>query len=501
MKFKHILLLLLVNLIVSCTSDFEDMNIDKKNPASVTGESLFTNAQIQMNDQISSTDVNLNVWKLWAQYWTETTYTDEANYDIVNRTIADNTFRAFYRDVLKDFDEAAKIIAKYPDIYPGDDVIKANKLYIIDLLTVYIYQELVNTFGDIPYTEALNIENLSPVYDDAATIYNDLMKRVNAAIAGLDDSYGNFGNADLFYAGDADAWFKFANSLKLKLAINVADVPGKVGFDPKAEAEAAVKAGVFTSSNDDAKLIYDWAVPNTNTLYEDLVLSGRHDFVPTNTIVDIMNTLSDPRSDVYFDVKRDTSTEDGVEKLAYLGGEYGYSSPWSSYSHVGAPMHKPEYPGFVITYSEVQFYLAEAAERGWDVNGSAESFYNEGIKASIVNDWGLLIADYQTYIAKPEVAYATASGNWKEKIGTQAWLASYAKGMLGYTTWRRLDYPKFNVAELIDSYSEIPVRFTYPINEQTLNANNYYKAATAIGGDELTTLLFWDIAHGASIHK
>jgi hypothetical protein len=90
------------------------------------------------------------------------------------------------------------------------------------------------------------------------------------------------------------------------------------------------------------------------------------------------------------------------------------------------------------------------------------------------------------------VAYATAAGDWKQKIGTQAYFAYYVRGLVAYTTWRRLDQPMMNVAPTIASVDEIPVRFTYPVREQTLNKANYEAAAAAIGGDDLLTKLFWD---------
>ena len=93
MKNKYFILLVLIALFAACTDKFEEFNTDVKNPAVVSGEPLFSNAQKDMIDQISSTNVNLNNWKLYAQYWTETTYTDEANYDVVNRSVPDLTFR------------------------------------------------------------------------------------------------------------------------------------------------------------------------------------------------------------------------------------------------------------------------------------------------------------------------------------------------------------------------------------------------------------------------
>jgi hypothetical protein len=486
MKRKYIILLVLAAFFAACTDKFEEFNTDRKNPASVTGEALFSNAQKDLMDQVTSTNVNLNVWKLFAQYWTETTYTDEANYDIVNRNIANLTFREYYRGFLRDFQEATKLITEAEATSTVGEIEKQNKLAIIDLLVVYSFQELVDIFGNVPYSQALDINTIHPVYDDAATIYQDLISRVNSALAALDDSEGSFGSADLFYGGDVATWIKFGNSLKLKLGITIADVnPGLA----QSTVESAV-AGAFESNGDNALFPYQTAAPNYNPLYEDMVASGRKDFVAANTIIDVMNGLADPRLAAYF-TQVDTSTELGVVKLAYLGGPYGESSPYSLYSHIADPIQEATFHGILMTYDEVLFYRAEAAARGWNVGGTAEELYAQAIKASC-EFWGLSETDADDYLLNPDVAYATAAGDWRQKIGTQAWIAFCTRGLLGYTEWRRMDWPIFNIPPAIDTYDEIPLRFTYPINEQTLNSTNWEQASLDIGGDELTTPLFWD---------
>jgi hypothetical protein len=488
MKKKFLILMVLVAFIASCTDKFEEFNTDVKSPTIVPGESLFSNAQKALSDQVSSTDVNLNVWKLFSQYWTETTYTNEANYDIINRTIADNTFREYYNKFLKDFKEAAAIIeARTATGSVGDgEKEKANKLAIIDLLTVYSYQQLVDIFGNIPYTEALDIKRIAPVYDDAFAVYTDLLSRVNADLAKLDVSAGSFGSADLIFAGSVDKWIKFGNSLKVKLAVNLADYDQNLS---KTAMEAAAPLA-FASKSDNALLIYGSSSPNTNPLYKDLVLSGRDDFIPANTVVDIMNALDDPRRDMYFANPIDTSSEADVEKLAYVGGTYGVPGDIADYSHIAGRIQEATFPGILLTYDEILFYLAEGAARGFNVGASAEKLYNDAITASF-DFWNVSKSSLAAYLAKPEVAYSTAAGTWKQKIGTQEWIAYYTRGLEGYTSWRRLDFPILNHPPLTP-YNNIPKRFTYPVNEQTLNKDNYTKASSAVGGDLLTTKLFWD---------
>jgi hypothetical protein len=482
MKNKYFILLVLIALFAACTDKFEEFNTDVKNPAVVAGEPLFSNAQKDLIDQISSTNVNENDWKLYAQYWTETTYTDEANYDVVNRTVPDYQFRAYYRGFLRDFQEATKIISETAATSAIGEVEKSNKLAIIELMVCYSYQELVDIFGDIPYTQALDVNNISPAYDKAADIYASLITRVTAATEALDPSQGSFGGADIIYGGDVASWIKFGNSLKIKLGISIADADAGLA---KSTISSGI-AGAFTSHADDALVHYFSSSPNYNPIYDDLVASGRNDFVPANTIVDMMNTLSDPRRPAYFEPMADGT---------YLGGPYGYTSPYANYSHLSAWIHDPTFPGIFMTYDEIQFYLAEAAARGFTVPETAETYYNNGIKASF-EYWGLTPEEATAYLAKPEVAYATAAGDWKQKIGTQAWLAFYTRGLVGYTEWRRLDYPIFNLAETISAYNEIPTRFTYPVNEQTLNKTSYEAASASIGGDLPTTRIFWDAQTG-----
>jgi hypothetical protein len=486
MKAKLILLYILIAFSASCTKSFEEFNTDVKNPATVTGEALFTKAQLSLVDQISTPDVNLNVLKLYAQYWTETTYTDEANYDIVDRTISDFTFLEYFvgdatkiGGFLNDFKEAARLINLEKTSTDQDAGDNKNKLAIIELLNVYAYQSLVDIFGNIPYTEALDINNISPKYDDAATIYQDLLTRLDAAQANLDPSFGSFGSADLIYNGDVAKWKLFANSLKLKIGTNLSDVNPALA---KSTIENAVAAGVFASSEDDALLPYLGAT-HTNPIYQLVVQNGRDDFVPANTIVDLMNGLTDPRRDKYFTLYNG----------AYVGGPYGQSSPYTKYSHINPTISEPTFPGVLITYYELLFYEAEAAARGFVVPGTTVQLYNSAITENILW-WGGTAAQAAAYLAQPSVAYATATGPWQQKIGTQEYIAFYTRGQEGWTEWRRLDYPVLNMPPSVNGdYNQIPKRMTYPVNEQTLNRANYTDASSAIGGDLVTTRIFWDV--------
>ncbi len=465
----------------SCTDKFEEYNTDTKHPAVVPGEFLFSSAELYLTDYVDNTNVNVNIFKLMAQYWTETTYIDEANYDLTTRNIAANIWSYMYLRTLKDLDESSKLIAGDASVVGADAIaVQKNKLAIIELLNVYCYSHLVDVFGAAPYGDALNFDNVYPTYANGADIYKDLFTRLNAALGNMDANYSSFDGADLYYGGDVAQWIKFGNTLKVKLGITVADA------DP-ATAQAAVesgRAGAFAGNSDDCAMPYN--TTNFNQLYADLVASGRHDFVPANTIMDAMVGLNDPRMDAYFTMI-DTSSDPAVEKLAWVGGEYGYSNSFSQCSHICSRVQQPDYEGLLMTYTEMCFYLAEGAARGYNVGKTAEEWYNEGIQSSF-DYWGS--GDATAYEATADVAYDAA--NWKEKIGVQSWIANYTRGIVAYNNWRRLDYPILNLPENATAITDIPVRFTFPINEQSLNQNSYAAAASAIGGDLISTKVFWD---------
>lgn len=488
---KIIALLGILSFTISCSDNtLTDLNTDTKNPSEVPADALLGNAEKNLFDQMTSTNVNVNVFRLFAQHWTETTYLDESRYDILQRNIPDRHWRVMYRDVLKDLQEARVIANKIETVTIKEEKIKQNKLAIIEVLETYTTSVLVDTFGDVPYTEALDPDTFpSPKYDKGVEIYKALFTKLDLAIANFDSGYASFGEADFVYSGDVAKWKVFANSLKLRMAITVADEPT---LNPATKFKQAFDAGIMTSDSDNATIQYKSTQPNTNPLYEDLVSSGRYDFIAANTLVDKMNTLNDPRRANYF------IPINGV----FTGGPYAQGGDFEKFSSAGDPATEgglvtklldPTLEGLLISYTEVSFYLAEGVERGF-ITGSAAAYYNDAITSSILY-WGGTQAEATAYLLKPTVAYATAAGSWKQKIGEQAWIGLYNRGFEAWTSYRRLDFPVLVAPSNAASAAEnkVPVRFTYPVLEQTLNNNNYTAAANAVGGDKLSTKLFWDI--------
>jgi len=470
---KYFLTIIALATLWSCQTDerYENLNRDPKNPTEVKADFLFSSAIVSLNDQMASPNVNDNIFRFLPQYFTTTTYLDEPNYDLNNRTISDNHWSELYRDAIFDLQDAKRIVDADPDLEESE---KSARLGQIEVMEVLTWSIIVDSFGDVPYDEALKAEEFPlPAYDDAAYIYGKLIERLNTASANLKAGQG-FTGPDVLYFGDMDAWNKFANSLQLRLGMRLSDVNKPLS---QSTVEAAIAGGVFTSNADNAQLAYQTGPPNTNPLWEDLVESGRLDFIPASTIVDVMNDLNDPRRPVYF-------LNETVD--SYIGGVYGGSNNYGSYSHIGEAFLDPTLPGILLDYVEVEFNLAAAAKLGYTGAGSKSAHYNAAVTASI-EYWGGTASEALAYLAQPSVAYDDSV----EQFATQFWLAMYNNPFEGWSVWRKYDAPALNLPE--DTKNAVPLRYTYPVNEQNLNNAQYEAASSAIGGDEQATPLFWDV--------
>jgi hypothetical protein len=479
-------------LLTACTKDLTKLNTDPKHPQVVPSYTLFTTAENLMANNMTSVSENDNIFRLIEQQWTEVQYLTESQYNIPGRSISDGIWDEFYTGPLTNF-EKAKTFMK-TDVTDGGKL--KNEMAITDICEVYCYYYLVTTFGNIPYSQALNGNITFPKYDDAATIYADLLKRLDADIANLDASSDSFGSADMIYSGDPTAWKKFANTFKLKMGILLSD------SDPATAAttiKAAVQGGVFTSNDDNALYKFLNTPPYTNQAWVGLVQSGRYDYVATDTYMALLgsqnsSTPGDPRTPYYFAENKlglYVGAPNAVTTILFSN----YSLPSGSELTTGnangqdasiGSLANADFPGDLLDYSETQFYLAEAVARGF-ITGSAATYYANGITASVQYWTGATTGAADLVTNSPIGTGQTAQ---LKAIAAQQYLALYNRGYDAWTVNRRLDYP--TLIPPPKAISAFPVRFTYPNKEQQINTTNYKAASTAIGGDVVTTKLFFD---------
>ncbi|QBA20811.1 SusD/RagB family nutrient-binding outer membrane lipoprotein [Chryseobacterium indologenes] len=472
-KFKNILYaggvvasLLLFN---SCQSDLTSLNEDPKHPATVPTGNLLATSMFQGFYYMYTGSVNFNNYRFFTQQWTETTYVQETNYNLTTRAQPRNHFRRMYVYTLAPLEQAKKDLPT--EINADPDVVN-NKWATLEIASIFVWENIVDTYGNVPYKEALQAETIkSPKYDDAKSIYLDLISRLDAAIAKINKAKAGY-SEDLVYKGDMNKWVKLANSIKLRLAINLADVDPATS---KSVAESAITGGVIDSNDSSYSLKFDGNT-FTNPLFDDLVASGRNDYLPSNVIVNPMNTKSDPRRAAYF-------TQIGG---TYKGGVYGTLNTFANFSHVNPTFLTGNAPANLLSYTEVLFLKAEAAARGYNAGGTAAGLYAAAVTASMTEN-GISATDAAAYL----LANPYNAANWKQSIGYEGWVAMWNNPFAAWNFVRRLDNPTLTAPP--SSYiGGMPYRMPYSDQEYVVNNANVSAAANAIGGDKATTKLFWD---------
>ncbi|MCJ7933303.1 MAG: SusD/RagB family nutrient-binding outer membrane lipoprotein [Chryseobacterium sp.] len=456
--------------LISCQSDLTSLNEDPKHPSVIPSENLLATALFQSSYYMDNPSVNFNNYRFFTQQWAETQYPQETQYDLVTRNQPRNHFNRMYVYTLNNIKQAKINLQSEANA----DAAKANKLATLEIEEIFVWENLVDTFGDVPYSEALKPDEIfSPKYDDAKTIYLDLIKRINNVITTVNTSSKGYSTGDLVYYGNMTKWVKFANSIKLRLAMNLADADPALS---KSTAESAVAAGVISSDAEAYKFKYDG---NTfsNPVYDNLVASNRDDFLPSELVINTMSSLSDPRMSVWF------TKVNGV----YKGGVFGeLNDPFTNYSQLTSFFRSSTAESNLMSYAEVAFLKAEAAARGYSVGGTAADLYVTAVTASM-NENGVSATDTAAYL----LANPYNAANWKKSIGVQAWIAMFNRGLACWNFTRRLDNPIL-VNPPKSNLSSVPYRMPYSDQEYVLNGANVSAAASKIGGDKATTKLFWD---------
>lgn len=507
--FKHILGLLVLSIIfIGCTKDFEEINTNPNNPAFVPTVNLIGSAQRQLTDDIFDEWFSGRQSLLWSQFWAQRNYTEEDRFGIRQGT--NNTyFRLIYSDLM-DLQEIITIASddtRRPDIeanYGDPD----GQIAVANILKAYVFQLLASTYGDIPYEEALRAREdnpiTSPKYSSQKVIFLDLFAKLRAAANYLEAYEGDqiFTSGDLMYNGDAEKWARFANSLRLKLAIRLSKVTDAELVAARQQAITEASDFAFESNDDNAQITYLGDGQSNAPMYEGFITARRNDMTVSANFVDLLKGINDT-------LNNKTNPFQGIQdpRLAiwvplrggvYRGMPYGLVNQYASALRgVTANLYTPV--NIVIAadatvawmdYAEVCFILSEL--NGWD-----QEWYERGVRASLER-WGAEGID--EFIA----ALPPAS---EETVLTQKYIALYMNGYEAWAEYRRTGYPRsiIEVGERTGPTATgeimtfqaiignaIARRLTYPVQEYTLNQANVEAAAAAIGGDEFSTRLIWD---------
>jgi len=478
MKLKYITILLSGALILSVTSCKKDLVKINQNPnasQNAQPDYLLTAATKATADTYWGVANTMESSLLFVQYWAKIQYTDPDRY-IYSNSAFQELWTVGYSKSVVNLNQIIKL---------GNAQSNSNYKGVALVLRSWVFTLLTDAYGDIPYKQATNIDQyLTPAYDTQKDVYYALLDDLKTAQAALDPA-GKAIAGDVIYGNNIALWKKFANSLRLRIALRIADRDAAKAQQVLADIQT--EGGAYISSNAEIAQLTYLDSPNQNPVSN--LFDTRDDYRISKTIVDKLFSLNDPRLPVYASKTQDATPQTyvGIPNGLLVGD--ASSLGFTKTSRPGAYFLAPHAPAVIISYAEVLFDRAEAAARGFTTE-DATSLYNQAVTASL-NQYGIQGATVDTYTALPAVKYDAA--NFKKSIGEQKWIALFGQSLEAFAEWRRLDYPQLQPAVAGTLNGKIPVRFIYPGTEQSLNGANYKAAVADQGPDLLTTKLWFDV--------
>jgi hypothetical protein len=490
----------------ACTKDFEEINtnpnvVEKPNP-----NYIFSKSQLDgLNNNYFATSI-LECGGLIQHYATYKEASGVGDKYLNNEVYYSAYFNQAYTTSVNEVEIVIDALKDNPN--------DSNRLNIARIWKAYLYHRITDLYGDVPYSEAAKANSRQvflPKYDSQEFIYKDLLKELDEAALALDVSKASFNKADLIYDGDISKWKKFSYSLMLRLGLRLSKVNPELS---KTWVNKAIAGGVILNSADNAIMKYTDG-PNDFNRNPSGFDSRRQDFTQgsfgqknveggklAKTFIDILKATADPRISVYAGVWEGTTQNTSLAiqkgfpnglKIAPSAAEQGtFSEPNQS------TVFKYDAPLIILSNAETNFYLAEAAARGWYTAETDKDLYEKGVKASLIN-MGIYGAAYAITDATP---YLTANpfdeaGSFNEKmsqIHTQVWIALFVDEQEIYSNWRRTGYPALVPVNFPGNVTNgtIPRRFKYPTSEYSVNSTNLAEAIKRQGDDSFTTKIWWD---------
>lgn len=491
--------------------DLTELNENPNAASSANPDELLTNAQQDLAATMWN-DYSGGFWMRYAQYLTTNQYTEGDRYLFPSRRASSNdaNFEDMYF-VLNDLQE----IARNPG-NPGVYGPAQNQVAIAKILQVWVFQWLTDTYGPIPFQEALQGDvtggNFRPAYTGQPEIYPAMIDTLSKYSGQIQTGATTLPAGDLMYSGDMSRWKDFANALKMRVAMQMSDQM------PDAAATAmneAVEAGAFESTSASALIPFSTSQPYTNPIWAQYEIEGRDDWAAPQGLVGFMNRNEDPRRRAYFSDADADSAGNQFNGFPYglEGGDAQalFTDPNLDFSRPGPRARgSADEPAILMLYDEVLFLKAEAKLRS-DMNvpnitESPEQLYRDAIEASMEYWTGDVVpaateSEIDTYVSNIPMP-GDSDFSIDQNLGKQLWIAQYMQGVAGWSTWRRTDFqgvlqvPPGNPGG--SSFGrEIAVRMVYPNDEATLNGENLQAAIdNLLGGngaeDTQGTLLWWD---------
>ncbi|HET7897714.1 MAG TPA: SusD/RagB family nutrient-binding outer membrane lipoprotein, partial [Flavisolibacter sp.] len=382
-----------------------------------------------------------------------------------------------------------------------------NKSYMgISLICQsWIYSLLTDTYGDVPYFESNEAQKegiYEPKFDAQKDIYLDIFKKLEEANTLLSEGKAIVANSDPVYNGSISRWRKFGNSLYLRLLMRIS---GKTEAAALATAKIkdivetnAANYPIIASTDESAILRWTGVAPYTSPYLSVREQDWRQPGIASFFIDNLVN-WNDPRIDISLGSNNINRWAIATFQGAFAGVPSGYApgtpvdrkSYFYSTSSSSTLMTEP-LTGMMLNYAEVEFILAEAALKGW-IGGSAETYYNEGVRASIMQwlpTWSVPVTDY---LVKADMQWATATTfeERMQRIHLQKYYALFLTDLQQWFEYRRTGYPTLPKGDGLRNGGVMPARMTYPVYVQSTNPTNYQLAVQRQGPDLISTQVWW----------
>lgn len=476
----NILLISSIGLIpVSCSRSLDEVNTDESRISDPASAKLLIPIQYNMAavNYMRANDFTFDIMQVSLDF------PNEGN-SLSRYYLTENTGTGFWNNSykwlkqVKDLKEAA--------------ILENDKNYqaIAMVLNAWIYSNLTDTYGDIPFSEASRLdEGISqPKFDRQKDIYIKLLDELKEANSLFITTKMLTGN-DLFYKAESDAngitnWKKFCNSLSLRLLTRILKKNGEVNVNQRIQEIISNPTvyPIFQNNNESAKLNVTGVSPLLPPIArpQDFT-TGR---AASAFFVETLKANNDPRLAMFFSQAKDIATN---QNIGYKGAPSGYAfGTVFTYqpSNMNQNLAKAPLNILIYPYAELQFTLSELAFKGI-IPGSAQTYYENGVKAAI-EQWGSTMP--ANYFANANVAY----NGTLERIMLQKYVSLFFVDQQQWFEKRRTGFPVLpNNGGLLNN-GNLPQRLMYPPNPKVLNTTNYQAAVQQMGGDDINIKMWWN---------
>lgn len=501
-------------LIEGCTDNFVLENRDVNAITSISASEL----PYVFNKAVSAAATNATYYEttqnyfadIYAQYFAKAVTTERYN---VNTAYTARMYLVSY----------VQVGAQLKTILSTADP-KSGEYALANIMWVFTIHRLTDVLGPIPYFDVINgTDNTSYRYDKMSDIYADFFSRLTESVEALkklNNTTTLFAGKENIYAGNVSRWVKFANSLKLRLALRISKVDQA---NAKKMAEEAIASGVLDDNADNASVARAAIGNDYNGL---AYIAGWYAGSMSSTMKSYLDGYNDPRLGIYFQ-KNVASGKYASRRNGMLASDLNLSSNanaqqsnvgmyWLSYSAATTYAQNLAARQHIMGAAESYFLRAEGALNGWAMGGTAQSLYEKGISVSL-KQWGVTsdaaVTEYinstnlptqpgdfykSPAVSTTPIKWAASEDVQRKQIGTQKWLAIFPDGWEAWSEFRRTGYPDLYPVLASDN-PDLPVgtfikRLTYPNTEYTSNLKALNDGIALLGGeDKASVKLWWDI--------